>query len=69
MAEPIVNDFRAIHARMQQIRAERSSPPSRGRCAVCNGRGLIYSQRSSAVSVCAFCDNPYNPPKIGLDRG
>jgi cellulose biosynthesis protein BcsQ len=33
MAEPIVNDFRAIHARMQQIRAERSSPPSRGRCA------------------------------------
>jgi hypothetical protein len=66
MAEPIANDWKAIHDRMQQIKAERSAfarpCPQRG------GRGWIsdFSDRrhSQAVgyAICGVCNNLMNLP-------
>jgi hypothetical protein len=39
MAEPIANDWKAIHDRMQQIRAERSA--SFRHCPQCGSRGWV----------------------------
>jgi hypothetical protein len=63
MAEPIINDWKAIHDRMQQIEAERSA--SFQRCPQCNDRGWIPSfvegREPNMVGyvVCNLCYNPY----------
>jgi hypothetical protein len=51
MSEPIANDWKAIHDRMQQIQAERS--PSVGPCRQCGGR----RPRLDAQSLCNFRDS------------
>jgi hypothetical protein len=58
MAGPIVNDWKAIHDRMQQIQAERS--PSLGRCRRCSGSGWIPNPFaiSDRAVVCDLCHNP-----------
>ena len=66
MAEPIANDWKAIHDRMQQIRAEQSafSRP----CPQCNGLGWIpdFSDRrhpkTVGYAVCGLCFNPSDLP-------
>jgi hypothetical protein len=69
MAEPIANDWKAIHDRMQQIRAEHSalSRP----CPECNGLGWIpdFSNRrhpqTVGYAICWLCENPsdLHPPR------
>jgi hypothetical protein len=63
MSEPIANDWKAIHDRMQQIQAERS--PSVGPCRQCGGRGWMPNPYaiSDSVVVCDLCKNP-----MGLAR-
>ena len=62
MAEPIANDWKAIHDRMQQIRAERSAPSPP--CPQCGGRGWTPHFLNGALSqlvgyvVCSLCANP-----------
>jgi hypothetical protein len=66
MAEPIANDWKAIHDRMQQIRAEQSafSRP----CPQCNGLGWIpdFSGRrhpqTVGYAICGLCENPRDRP-------
>jgi hypothetical protein len=66
MAEPIANDWKAIHDRMQQIKAEQSafSRP----CPQCNGLGWIpdFSDRRHPKTVgyttCELCYNPTDVP-------
>ena len=64
MAEPIANDWKAIHDRMQQIAAERSA--SLRPCPQCNGQGWIpdflSAQHATAVRF-GVCDQCYNPEK------
>jgi hypothetical protein len=70
MAEPIANDWKAIHDRMQQIQAERSefSQP----CRMCNGLGwvpdLSVDRRfhEARVVPCILCRNPKGlaPPRF-----
>jgi hypothetical protein len=61
MAEPIANDWKAIHDRMLQIRAEQSAFSRR--CPQCNGLGWMqYSsdrRRPPAVgyAICGRCCN------------
>jgi hypothetical protein len=72
MAEPIANDWKAIHDRMQQITAERSAPLRP--CPQCNGRGWIPdflgAQHASSVGfgVCDQCYNPKNLPRPDPQR-
>ena len=66
MAEPIANDYRAIHDRMQQIKAEQSafSRP----CPQCHGLGWIpdFSQRQHpqavGYAICELCYNLWDLP-------
>jgi hypothetical protein len=51
MTETIANDWKAIHDRMQQIRAEQTSFSRR--CLICNGRGRIPTS-SRRVGRCEF---------------
>jgi hypothetical protein len=66
MAEPIANDWKAIHDRMQQIQAERS--PSPRRCLQCNDRGWMRDYLGERVGVCDVCRNPKNLPRPGPER-
>ena len=62
MAEPIANDWKAIHDRMQQIVAERSAPFRP--CSQCGGRGwlpeYLQGRQSPMVgyAICNICGNP-----------
>ena len=66
MAESIANDWKAIHDRMQQIRAEQSA--SFQPCRQCNGLGWIpdFSDRrhpqTVGYAVCGLCFNPSDLP-------
>lgn len=62
MAEPIANDWKAINARMQQIKAEDSGVIQS--CPKCYNSGWIanfYGHRS--YRVCNYCHNPTRLPK------
>ena len=62
MAEPIANDWKAIHDRMQQILTERYAPFRP--CPQCGGRGwlpdFLQGRQSHMVGyvVCNICGNP-----------
>ena len=66
MAVPIADDWKAIHDRMQQIRAEQTafSRP----CPACNGLGWIaeFSDRrhpqTVGYAICGLCHNPRDLP-------
>ena len=68
MAEPIANDWKAIHDRMQQIKSEESAVlwP----CPRCKDRGWmpVYRghQRTPSVTTCDLCHNPQSLPRPGL---
>jgi hypothetical protein len=74
MAEPIANDWKAIHDRMQQISGERAgfSRP----CAHCSGRGWIpeffdcWRSRMVGYAICGLCHNPGDlpPPRYVAGR-
>jgi hypothetical protein len=70
MAEPIANDWKAIHDRMQQIKWEESA--SSQPCPRCNGCGWVPDYmgtgRANAVCVCDFCHNPKGLPPAGPVR-
>jgi hypothetical protein len=66
MAEPIANDWRAIHDRMQQIEAERS--PSPRRCPRCNDRGWMAGYGRERVVTCDLCRNPKDLPHPSPER-
>jgi hypothetical protein len=59
MAEPIANDWKAIHDRMQQIKAEESA--SHRPCPQCNDSGwmpdYMSARRGYMVCVCDVCHN------------
>ncbi|MEA2726521.1 MAG: hypothetical protein QOF70_996 [Acetobacteraceae bacterium] len=61
MTEPIADDWKAIHDRMQQIRAEQSA--SFQPCPQCNDLGWIpdFSDRrrpqTVGYSICGLCHN------------
>ena len=61
MAEPIANDWKAIHDRMQQIKAEQSAFSRL--CAECKGVGWVpdfsHHRNSQAVGY-AICGRCYN---------
>jgi hypothetical protein len=64
MPEPIANDWKAIHDRMQQIKAERSVAARS--CAICNGLGWIPDfsdgrRPRERVVPCYLCKNPNSP--------
>jgi hypothetical protein len=67
MAEPIANDWKAIHDRMQQIRAEQSafSRP----CPQCNGLGWIpypldrRHPQAVGYAICGLCENVMDLPR------
>jgi hypothetical protein len=71
MAEPIANDWKAIHDRMQQIKLEESVWP----CRRCGGRGWMpnpvrpRAQRGYMFSPCDDCDNPNDLPSPDLSEG
>jgi hypothetical protein len=71
MAEPIANDWKAIHDRMQQIKLEESAWP----CGRCGGRGWMPNppqqrpRRSYMFRTCSDCDNPNNLPPPDLSEG
>jgi hypothetical protein len=68
MAVPIADDWKAIHNRMQQIRAEQTafSRP----CPECNGLGWITEisnrrhPQTVGYAICGRCHNPrdLSPP-------
>ena len=63
MTIPIVEDWKAIHDRMQQIKAERSASRL---CPRCKGTGWmpdLYGYRSSSFKPCDVCDNPERLPR------
>jgi hypothetical protein len=64
MAEPIANDWKAIHDRMEQIKAEKFAPIRR--CQKCDDHGWIpeYPRARYACSlrVCDLCLNPERRP-------
>jgi hypothetical protein len=63
MTIPIVEDWKAIHDRMQQIKAERSTSRQ---CPRCKGTGWmpdLYGYRSSSYRLCDVCDNPERLPR------
>jgi hypothetical protein len=69
MAEPIANDWKAIHDRMQQIRAERSE--SSRLCPQCGGRGWMpnFSDGWRPIMVCFdVCDLCHNPKDLPPPR-
>jgi hypothetical protein len=69
MAEPIANDWKAIHDRMQQIKSEKST--SHQPCSQCKGRGwmLPYGRSGFYTAwVCDICRNPKDLPSPGPDR-
>jgi hypothetical protein len=70
MAEPIANDWKAIHDRMQQIKSEESA--SHRSCPGCNGRGWVPDYlgagRAYLVSICDVCHNPEDMPPPGPER-
>jgi hypothetical protein len=74
MAEPIANDWKAIHNRMQQITAEKSAYFRA--CRECNGLGWIPKfsdhQHSQAVGYthCGLCHNlgGLPPPRHAAGR-
>jgi hypothetical protein len=70
MAEPIANDWKAIHDRMQQIKAEESA--SHRPCPQCNDSGWVpdymSAQRGYMVCVCDVCHNPKDMRPPGLER-
>jgi hypothetical protein len=69
MAELIANNWKAIHDRMEEIKAEQSA--SCFPCTECGSRGWVPSflngRQSKIVgySVCGFCGNPKDlaPPR------
>jgi hypothetical protein len=65
MAEPIANDWKAIHDRMQQIKAEQVAYHVL-RCPQCNDRGWVTyytgSRRVPTVHICDSCLNPEEFP-------
>ena len=74
MAEPIANDWKAIHDRMQQIRAEQSA--SFQPCPQCNGLGwtpdFVGGRQPHRVGyvVCSVCGNLMDlpPPRYFAGR-
>jgi hypothetical protein len=69
MAEPIANDWKAIHDRMQQIKSEVST--ALWPCPRCKDRGWmpVYRgrpQRIPSVTICDLCHNPRSLPRPGL---
>lgn len=67
MAEPIANDWKAIHDRMQQIRAEQSA--SYRHCSLCDDRGWISQVVGNGrhpytvdFAICSLCRNPRDLP-------
>jgi hypothetical protein len=69
MTEPIANDWKAIHDRMRQIRAEQSA--SFRHCPQCGGRGWIpnLSDGWRPVMVCFdICDHCHNPKDLPPPR-
>jgi hypothetical protein len=74
MAEPIANDWKAIHDRMQQIRAEQTAPLRP--CLRCYSRGRIPNfsggrqPHTVGYAVCDHCGNPYGlaPPRAAHSR-
>jgi hypothetical protein len=66
MAEPIANDWKAIHDRMQQIRAEQAafSRP----CPQCNGLGWMpyvsdhRHPKTVGYAICGHCRNLMDMP-------
>ena len=63
MTIPIVEDWKAIHDRMQQIKAERSASRL---CPQCKGIGWVpdfYGRRGSPYRLCDVCDNPEHLPR------
>jgi hypothetical protein len=74
MAEPIANDWKAIHDRMQQIKAEQSAPFRP--CPQCGDRGWIRSvwggrqPQIVGYAVCSLCGNPHDlaPPSAAHSR-
>jgi hypothetical protein len=68
MAAPIVNDWKAINDRIQQIKSEQSACP----CGRCGGlgwmprAGKLLSQRGYMFSTCDNCGNPNDllPPDL-----
>jgi hypothetical protein len=62
MAEPIANDWKAINARMQQIKAEHSGAAQS--CPKCHNNGWIANFHYRAgYRVCDRCENPKLLPK------
>jgi hypothetical protein len=68
MAEPIANDWKAIHDRMQQIKSEEST--ALWPCPRCKDRGWmpVYRapQRTHSFTTCDLCHNPRSLPPPGL---
>ncbi len=68
MAEPIANDWKAIHNRMQQISRRKSA--ALWPCPRCKDRGWmpVYRgpQRAHSVTICDLCGNPRSlaPPAL-----
>ena len=68
MAEPIANDWKAIHHRMQQIKSEELA--ALWPCPRCKDRGWmpVYRgpQRTRSVTICDLCGNPRSLAPPGL---
>jgi hypothetical protein len=68
MAEPIANDWKAIHDRMQQIKSEESA--ALRPCPRCKDRGWMpvyrVSQRTHSITTCDLCHNPRSLAPPGL---
>jgi formate dehydrogenase maturation protein FdhE len=67
MAVPIADNWKAIHDRMQQIRAEQSA--SFRHCPLCNDRGWISQVVGNGrhphwveFATCNLCRNPRDLP-------
>ncbi len=69
MAEPIANDWKAIHDRMQQIKAEQYAA-SHLLCLRCNDRGWLttYPRYQRAHEICDVCRNSKNMPRPSSGR-
>jgi hypothetical protein len=61
-AEPIANDWKAIHARMQEIKLEESA--ALRPCPRCRNRGWMpfYMTSRRSATTCDLCHNPWGLP-------